>query len=153
VGGELEYAFAGPFSFTVLPEYTFADPYQDKSLGITATGGGIGGELGYWVEGRPLRGYFLKAHVGYRSIRFKSDIDTTDVPATDLGFLFGAQSIYGGWFTFSYGIGVVYDVQSEDRAILAVRPGIGRVLYVIPASGLLGNGFDLLAQLSLGGSF
>jgi hypothetical protein len=137
----------------LIPEYSFAYPGQDKSLGVKANGGGVAGELAYWLEGRPLRGYFLKAHVGYRSIRFKSDIDVTDVPATNLGFLFGGQSIYGGWFTFAYGIGVIYDLQSEDRTIFAIRPGVGRVQYIIPASGALGNGFDFLLQLSLGGSF
>jgi hypothetical protein len=148
VTGELEYAFWGPFSFAVVPEYVFADPSEDKARGITVSGGGVAGEFGYWVEGRPLRGYFLKAHGGYRTIKFKSDIAETNVPATRVGALFGSQSIYGGWFTLSGGLGVVYDFQSQDREF--VTSG-GR--YVIGASGLFGNGFDLLGQLAIGGSF
>jgi hypothetical protein len=153
VTGEVEYAFAGPFSLALVPEYVFGDPAQDKAYGVTASGAGIGGELGFWVEGRPLRGYFLKAHAGYRSIKFKSNIDEVSVPATQLGAMFGSQSIYAGWFTLSGGIGVVYDFQSEDRTFLAVHPSGGPVRYTIGASGLFGNGFDLLGQLSIGGSF
>lgn len=153
VTGEVEYAFAGPFSFAIVPEYVFNYAGLDKSTGITVSGIGIAGELGYWVEGRPLRGYFLKAHTGYRSIKFKSDIDETSVPATQLGLMFGSQSIYGGWFTLSGGIGVLYDFNSEERAVLGRGPSGAATRYIIPASGLFGNGFDLLGQLSIGGSF
>jgi hypothetical protein len=136
----------------LIPEYTFADPAESDYLGINAHGGGVAGEIGYWM-GRPLRSYFVKAHVGYRSTRFTSYIDQVDVPATQVGAFFGAQSIYGGWFSFSYGIGMVYDLQSKDRTLGALEPGRGAVLVILPASGALGNGFDLLAQLSLGASF
>jgi hypothetical protein len=151
--GEIEYAFAGPFSVVVVPEYVFNDLATSRTYGIKASGGGIAGEFGFWLEGRPLRGYFLKAHLGYRSITFKSDIDEVTVPATQLGAMFGSQSIYGGWFTLSGGFGVVYDFQSQDRAFTAANPGGGLTRFTIPASGLFGNGFDLLGQLSIGGSF
>ncbi|MET0594908.1 MAG: hypothetical protein ABW133_19570 [Polyangiaceae bacterium] len=150
--GELEYAFAGPFSFTVIPEYIFAYPGVDKSDAVKVSGAGVAGEFGYWVEGRPLRGYFLKAHAGYRSIKFSSTIDEVSVPATQLGAMFGSQSVYGGWFTLSGGIGVVYDFNSEERSFRA-GSAAAPTRYVIPASGLFGNGFDLLGQLSIGGSF
>ena len=151
--GEVEYAFAGPFSVVLMPEYVFANPGQDRAYGVTASGGGLAGELGFWVEGRPLRGYFLKAHAGYRSIKFKSSVDEVSVPATQIGAMFGSQSIYGGWFTLSGGFGVVYDFQSQDRAFAAIHPTGGPVRYTIGASGLFGNGFDLLSQLAIGGSF
>jgi hypothetical protein len=154
---EIEYVLVGPFSFTLIPEYTFWAPGEDELLRINAYGAGVAGEFGYWM-GRPLRSYFLKAHVGHRTTKFKSDIDEVNVPETQIGAFFGAQSIYGGWFSFSYGIGMVYDLQSKDRGLLALEPGSNQpqrdtVLYIIPASGALGNGFDILAQLSLGASF
>jgi hypothetical protein len=152
--GEVEYAFAGPFSAVVIPEYIFFNPAQDRTAGVTAKGAGIAAELGYWIEGRPLRGYFLKAHGGYRSIKFSSAVAEVSVPATQVGAMFGSQSIYGGWFTLSGGFGVVYDFQSQDRPIVTGYDSTGRpVGYIIGASGLFGNGFDLLGQLSIGGSF
>ena len=152
--GEVEYAFAGPFSVALLPEYVFSVPSIDRSSGITAKGAGIAGEFGFWVEGRPLRGYFLKAHAGYRSITFSSLIEDVSVPATQIGAMFGSQSIYGGWFTLSGGLGVLYDFQSKDRLIVSGYDSAGRpVGYIIGASGLFGNGFDLLGQLSIGASF
>jgi hypothetical protein len=154
VAGEIEYAFAGPFSLSVIPEYVFSDPSTSSALGVKASGGGFAGELGFWLEGRPLRGYFLKAHCGYRLITFRSIISETDVPATQVGAMFGSQSIYGGWFTLSGGIGVVYDFQSQDRVLITGYDSAGRPTgYIIGASGLSGNGFDLLGQLSIGGSF
>jgi len=155
VSGELEYAFAGPFSVVIGPEYIFGDPRQDRSLGITARGAGVYGELGVWIEGHPLRGYFLKAHLAHRSVTFRSDVDELDVPQTLVGAMFGSQSVYAGWFTVSGGFGIAYDTQSEDRALTfrdpTVTNGIGR--YVLPASGLLRNGVDLITQLSIGASF
>jgi hypothetical protein len=153
VTGEVEYAFAGPFSLVILPEYVFNQPIDNRPDGLTAKGGGIAGEFGFWVEGRPLRGYFLKAHAGYRSITITGPLDEIAVPATEVGALFGSQSIYGGWFTLSGGFGVVYDFQSKERPFLLGYDSAGRRVGSIRASGLFGNGFDLLGQLSIGGSF
>jgi hypothetical protein len=151
VTGEVEYAFAGPFSVALLPEYVFNQPIDNRPDGITAKGGGIAAQFGFWVEGRPLRGYFLKAHTGYRSITVTGPYDEIAVPATEIGAMFGSQSVYGGWFTLSGGFGVVYDLQSQDRPFKVGPPGTP--VGVIRASGVFGNGFDLLGQLSIGGSF
>jgi hypothetical protein len=151
--GEVEYAFAGPFSFGLVPEYVFSTPSIERNSGVTGKGAGIAGQFGFWLEGRPLRGYFLKAHAGYRSITFSSAVEDVRVPATQIGAMFGSQSIYGGWFTLSGGLGVLYDFQSQDRPIVAGYSGGQPVGYIIGASGLFGNGFDLLAQISIGGSF
>lgn len=157
VTGEVEYVFAPPLSLTVGPEYIFFHPSQDSDHGITANGAGVYGELGFWIEGRPLRGYFLKGHIGYSSITFHGPIEDLKVPETRVGALFGSQSIYGGWFTVSYGIGVAYDLQSQNRSIVVARTtdatGTHDLSETIPASGLFGNGFDLVTKLSLGGSF
>jgi hypothetical protein len=153
VAGELEYAFSGPFSVAIIPEYVFNYPGVNKEVGVKVSGGGVAGEFGYWVEGRPLRGYFLKGHVGYRSIKFSSPVDELSVPATEVGAMFGSQSIYGGWFTVSFGLGVVYDFNSQERSFRVGGTPTAPTGYVIPASGLFGNGFDLLGQLSIGGSF
>jgi hypothetical protein len=151
VTGELEYAFAGPFSVVLLPEYVFNQPIDNRPDGLSAKGGGVAAQFAFWVEGRPLRGYFLKAHTGYRSITITGPYDEIAVPATEIGAMFGSQSVYGGWFTLSGGFGVVYDLQSKDRPFAVGPPGTP--IGVIRASGLFGNGFDLLGQLSIGGSF
>jgi hypothetical protein len=151
---EVEYAFAGPFSITLAPQYIFADPRQDRNSGITANGFGFYGELGVWVTGRPLRGYFLKGHVGHANVNFHGDVADVSVPSTHLGLLFGSQSVYGDWFTLSWGIGVAVDTQSKEWEIAGHDTSTGQPLqYTIPASGLFGNGWDLLSQIGLGGSF
>jgi hypothetical protein len=151
---EIEYAFAGPLSLALGPQYIFADPRQDRNSGVTATGSGIYGELGVWVEGRPLRGYFLKGHLGYASITFHGDNMDVTVPETKIGVMFGSQSIYGGWFSLSGGFGVSYDTQSKDYSINGRDTRTQQPLLVtIPASGLFGNGWDLLSQIGIGGSF
>jgi len=152
---EIEYAFAGPLSLSLGPQYIFADPRQDRNSGITASGSGIYAELGVWVEGRPLRGYFLKGHVGYASITFHGDNMDVSVPETKVGVMFGSQSIYGGWFTLSGGFGVAYDTQSKESSINGRDTRTQQALpnLTIPASGLFGNGWDLLSQIGIGGSF
>jgi hypothetical protein len=151
---ELEYAFAGPFSITVAPQYIFADPRQDRNSAITASGYGFYGELGVWVEGRPLRGYFLKGHAGHAEVKFHGDIADVSVPSTQLGVMFGSQSIYGGWFSLSGGFGIAVDTQSKEYGIRGHDTRSGNPIdYTIPASGLFGNGWDLLSQIGIGGSF
>jgi hypothetical protein len=123
-------------------------------LSITANGAGLYGELGVWVEGRPLRGYFLKGHFEHDWITFHGYNQDVAAPATKLGVMFGSQSIYGGWFTLSGGFGVAFDTQSQERSIMARDTGTGAIgVVTIPASGLFGNGWDLLSQIGLGGSF
>jgi len=154
VTGEIEYAFAGPLSLTIGPQYIFADPRQDRNFGVTASGSGIYGELGVWVEGRPLRGYFLKAHAGHEWLTFHGYGEEVDLPATRLGLMFGSQSIYGGWFTLSGGFGVAIDTQSKESQIQG-WDSLNRAPGTVPisASGLFGNGWDLLSQIGIGGSF
>ena len=153
---EIEYAFLGPLSIEIAPQYIFGDFRQSKTYNISASGSGVYGELGLWVEGRPLRGYFLKAHAEYNHLTFRSDVASVDFPQTRFGALFGSQSIYGGWFTISGGIGIVYDTSNDVRYIntCAVRdPSGGCTTFEIPTSGVLSNGWDIIAQLALGGSF
>ena len=127
---------------------------QNKSIGITASGAGVYGELGFWLQGRPLQGYFLKAHVEHRSVTFRSHVDELTIPATLIGAMFGSQSIYAGWFSVSGGIGIAYDLKSQERSMHYETPtALDSFTYVFPAPGLLQNGFDLITQLALGGSF
>jgi hypothetical protein len=96
----------------------------------------------------------LKGHVGHAWITFHGDNMDVDAPETRVGVMFGSQSIYGGWFTLSGGFGVSYDTQSQERSIngrdtRSQQP----LLFTIPASGLFGNGWDLLSQIGIGGSF
>jgi hypothetical protein len=162
---EIEYAFWGPLSVLIAPQYIFGD-YRasnvfmtdslgvDHPLNITASGAGAYAQLGLWVEGRPLRGFFLKGHVEYNRVTFKSDVDTVAIPQSRFGMLFGSQSIYGGWFTLSGGIGVVYDTAGKQTPINYRSPvDNSPQTYPIAASGRLSNGWDIIGQLALGGSF
>jgi hypothetical protein len=153
---EVERALPGPFSVTLGGNYIFADPMADSSLGLSAKGAGAYGELGYWMDGVALRGWFIKAHAGYNQITLTSDIDQISIPQYLVGGLFGAQSIIGGWFTYSWGIGVAYDLNAKDRYINVIDTTYSppqQYSYKIPRTGPLHNGFDILTQLSIGGSF
>jgi hypothetical protein len=160
IGGELEYAFAGPVSIGLAPQYIFADWRQNSSIGLKGKGSGVTADLGFWIEGRPLRGYFLKARLSYSSVTFKSyqpdgvtELATEDVPETILGVMFGSQSIYAGWFTVSGGFGIGYNLKNEVHRIAVADPYYGPI-YELPGPGLIsGNGFVLIPELSLGGSF
>jgi hypothetical protein len=160
LGGELEYAFAGPVSIGIAPQYVFADWRQNSSIGVKGKGAGIIGELGFWIEGRPLRGYYLKARLQHTSVTFHSyqpdgvtEIQSVDVPETIVGVMFGSQSIYAGWFTVSGGFGIGYDLKADDKRSIHVSDPYYDP-YPLPGPGLIsGNGFTLLPELSLGGSF
>jgi hypothetical protein len=151
VSGDFEYALSDQFSITLGPEYIFGDPRQNTSAGITASGVGAYGQLGFWIEGRPLRGYYLKAHFAYRSVIFHSDIDRLQVPETLLGVMLGSQSIYAGWFTLSGGFGIAYDLAAEERTLY--YGGKAMLQYRLPKTGPLENGVDLITQLAIGASF
>jgi hypothetical protein len=162
---EVEYAFWGPLSIEIAPQYIFGDfrannvvmtdaNLVDHPINMTASGGGVYTQLGLWVEGRPLRGFFLKGHAEYNRITFRSDIDNVSIPQSRFGMLFGSQSIYGGWFTLSGGIGVVYDTSAKQTPIQFQNPVNNSMqTYLIPGSGRLSNGWDIIAQLAIGGSF
>jgi len=156
---EIERVITGPLTITVAPQFIFGDPRQDRNLSITSKGYGFYSELGLWVQGRPLRGYFLKGHLGYSKVTFTGDLgpnseDKVAVPQTQLGLMFGSQSIYGGWFSLSGGFGIAYDLNSADRYIQGRDTRNNDIINAtIPASGLFGNGWNLLSQIGLGGSF
>jgi hypothetical protein len=155
VSGDVEYALNDYVSLALGPEYIFGDPRQDSSRGISASGVGAYGQVGFWIEGRPLRGYYLKAHFAHRSVIFQSDIDRLQVPETLIGAMFGSQSIYAGWFTLSGGFGIAYDLASEERYLQFSNPALGGrpSTAIIPKTGPLENGVDLITQLAIGGSF
>jgi hypothetical protein len=99
----------------------------------------------------------LKGHIGHAELHFHGDKPNDDVyaPMTQLGLMFGSQSIYGGWFTLSGGFGVAIDTQAQDRGPLSCHDTRTLVPQecTIVASGLFGNGWDLLSQIGIGGSF
>jgi hypothetical protein len=164
---EVEYAFWGPLSIEIAPQYIFGDyrasntymtdrvTLTDYPLNFTASGAGAYAQLGFWVEGRPLRGFFLKGHAEYNRITFRSDVESVALAQSRFGMLFGSQSIYGGWFTLSGGIGVVYDTSAKQTPLRYQNPVVANQIetYQIPGSGRLGSGWDIIGQLALGGSF
>jgi len=140
-----------------LPGYVFADPMA-KEAGADVAGGGIGAEIGLWLEGRPLRGWYIKGHAEYNWITLRtkrndgSELDQEKIPKTLVGALFGTQNIIGGFFTYSWGIGIVKDLSAKERDIWYLDNG-KEVLGTIPKSGLLENGIDLITQLQIGVTF
>lgn len=154
---EIEYALNDTFSVMAAPQYVYGDVYA-KDLGLEVSGAGIIGQLGIWIDGRSLRGHFLKLHGEYDSVSYKStlngaQIDKTTIGRNIVGAMYGSQSIIGGFFTISWGIGIGYDLKAAEHEVVCDDGRGGSAICKIDKPGPLKNGVDLLGQLALGASF
>lgn len=156
INGIVDYAPFAPLSFGVGPQIVFGDAMAADHKNMSVSGGGVFGEVGLWLEGRPLRGWYLKGHFEYTQVALRTtdpsgaEIDNLKIPKTLVGALFGAQHLIGPYFTYQWGIGIVYDINAAERSIRADNAGS---TLTIKKSGILQNGVDLISQLGLGVSF
>jgi hypothetical protein len=107
---EGELAVVGPLSIQVTPSWIFgsSDEFMD------ASGWALGGAIGVYFEGKPLRGFWLKAHAGYESFDATLSHSTAKVaPVTKevsswiFGGSIGNTTVFGdGGFSLSGGIGI-----------------------------------------------
>jgi hypothetical protein len=108
---EAEVAIIGPMSIQLSPTWIFGSPAE----GIDASGWALAGDVGVYFEGKALKGFWLKAHVGYESYTatlthpLLPDVTGSgDVSSAILGGMIGNTQIFGrdGGFSLSGGIGI-----------------------------------------------
>lgn len=149
----VERNLAGPLSVAVAPTYVFSkpvylsDPYDVKGWAVAA-------QLGIWVDGNPFRGMALKLHLEHETTTYTiTDASQNKVSRTfglnKVGALLVSQSIHGGWFSFSTGIGVVKDLSWNEADHTVICPGGDASTQCTVASGI-GRGWDLLGEIALG---
>jgi len=107
---EAEVAVIGPLSVQLSPSWIFGTSTDN----LEASGWALAGNVGVYFEGRALRGFWLKGHVGYESfdatlthpVQPKAPV-TKEVSSWILGGVIGNTTIFGdGGFSLSGGIGI-----------------------------------------------
>jgi hypothetical protein len=155
---EGEVAIIGPLAIELVPSWIFGS-IQD---GLDARGFAIAGNIAFYPGGVPLRGFWVKAHVGwegYHGTFTHSQAGSTEGATQDehyvsspiLGAMFGSTSVFGrnGGFAISGGIGIGVATASSVT-FRATAPGFAdEVLTVYDKAGRI----QLLGSLSLGASF
>jgi hypothetical protein len=118
-----EVAIIGPLAIEIEPSWIWGTPSEE----LDEKGWALGANVGIYFD-RPLRGFYLKGHIGYESFEatFTPDInfggapppagsvlsDTKRVQSAIAGLLIGSNTIIGpsggrhGGFILSGGIGV-----------------------------------------------
>lgn len=171
-----QYALFGPVTVGIAPTYLFNGAVYDNQ-GLDRKGWGIAGHLELWIDGRPFHGMFLRGHIEHEQATYSFDAPAADpvtngpvgepqhfsttVPRNRLGMLIGSQSIHGGWFTFTTGIGVVKDLSYDKSRVVAcpvdVEDSKGNTATVAGTCTGVGSGFgggwDILGEISIGAVF
>lgn len=114
-----EVGIIGPLAIEIEPSYIWGDPAGVFSNGeslIDASGFAIAANVGLYVSGRYLEGFFVKAHFAYET--FDATLTHPDIPentgteklsAPILGLMIGSSNIWGNddvGFNLSGGIGI-----------------------------------------------
>jgi len=122
---EAELAIVGPLSLQISPSWIFGSPTEN----VDQSGWAIAGDIGVYFEGKALRGFWLKGHVGYESFTATLTYPgTTDVKGSGavssmiLGGMLGNTTVFGrdGGFSLSGGIGI--GVATADPVTIVADP-------------------------------
>lgn len=153
---QAEVGIIGPLSIEVEPSWIWGSPREF----VEESGFGIAANIGLYVSGKYLKGFFVKGHVGFET--FDATLTHPDIPGqTDsekisapiVGLLIGSSNIWGNddvGFNLSGGIGI--GVAIADKTSLVV-PGDATI------SGIQTDYYDkagviqLLGNLGLGVAF
>ena len=96
----------------------FSSKLYQESNGIgPMSGGSI--DLGFWLDGKPLRGYVMRVGITNEAYGYKTKDDTGDVDSVNhterrAFFMFGSHSRWGA-FTISGGIGLGIELNKQQR--------------------------------------
>lgn len=108
---EGEVAVIGPLSVQISPSWIWGTEIEN----LEASGWALAGNIGIYFEGKALKGFWLKAHVGYESFdatlthsRFSDVKSTQTIASPILGGMLGNTTVFGrdGGFSLSGGIGL-----------------------------------------------
>ncbi|HTN92811.1 MAG TPA: hypothetical protein VL242_54460 [Sorangium sp.] len=109
---EGEVAVVGPLTIGITPSWIWGS-LDDAT--IDTTGYALAADVGVYVEGKPLRGFWVKGRFGYESFEAVYTPTTSaaitgkrDVSSAVLGLIIGSTNIFGrdGGFAMSGGFGL-----------------------------------------------
>jgi hypothetical protein len=153
---QAEVGIIGPLSIEVEPSWIWGSPREF----VEESGFGIAANIGLYVSGKYLKGFFVKGHVGFETFEatlthpdIDGQSDSENISAPIVGLLIGSSNIWGNddvGFNLSGGIGI--GVAIADKTSLVV-PGDATV------DGIQTDYYDkagiiqLLGNLGLGVAF
>jgi hypothetical protein len=109
---EGEVVIVGPLTVGVAPSWIWGSLMDEQ---LDTTGFALAADVGVYVEGKPLRGFWIKGRIGYESFeavltsRFPTvEPGVGDVSSVVLGGMLGSTNVFGrdGGFAMSGGIGL-----------------------------------------------
>lgn len=153
--GAVEYAVTGPLSVGLAPTYVFGRPVTESGDGYDVGGWAIALQPAFWIDGSPFRGLALKLHlehesVTYRIKTFDGSEEKKSLGLNKVGAMLATQSIHGGWFSFSGGIGIKKDLSYDEAEHTVTCPGetAGSNRCIVAAG--MGRGFDVIGEIGIG---
>lgn len=130
LGFELEVGLLDFMSVEVVPVVVANDKPPTLNLGgapdvLSQHSNGIGPisgasvDLGFWLDGKPLRGYVIRVGVTNYGYEYKTEddagpIDSVETTEREAFFMFGSHSRWGA-FTISGGIGLGLHLNRQER--------------------------------------
>ncbi len=139
LGIELESEVYKFISFELVPEFvtselppvlkqSFSGVVSQKSDGIGALSGAAA-SVGFWLNGKPLRGSVIRAIITNRGYRYAATDDQTGKEFDHVSHVerrfygyYGSHSVWGP-FTIAGGIGIGVELNKERRCMTRV-PGV-----------------------------
>ncbi|WP_437276208.1 hypothetical protein WME90_33860 [Sorangium sp. So ce375] len=132
---EGEVAVIGPLTIGIAPSWIWGS-LEDAS--IDTTGYALAADVGVYVEGKPLRGFWVKGRVGYESFeatytppRASTVAASRDVSSAVLGVIIGSTNIFGrdGGFAMSggFGLGVALAPPAELTPTIVFYDKAGKI--------------------------
>lgn len=150
-----EYAIGGPVTVALAPTYVYGTPVTVSGDGYDVGGWALALQPGFWLEGTPFHRLALKLHLEHESVTFRikasdGSEEKTSLGLNKVGAMIVSQSVYGGWFSLSYGLGLKKDLSYDEGEHTVTCPGADPgTKGCIVASGL-GRGFDMIGEFGIG---
>lgn len=153
--GAVEYALTGPLSVGLAPTYVFGRPITASGDGFDVGGWAVALQPAFWIDSNPFRGLALKLHLEHESVTYRIKLEDGSKEKKSLGLnkigaMLASQSIHGGWFTLSGGIGIKKDLSYDEAEHTVTCPGYAAGSNKCIVAAGEGNGWDIIGELGLG---
>jgi len=153
--GAVEYAVGGPFSIGLAPTYVFGRPVTVSGDGYDVGGFALALQPAFWIDQHAFRGLALKVHLEHESVTYRikaadGSEEKKSLGLNKVGAMLGSQSIHGGWFSFSWGIGIKKDLSYDEAKHKVTCPGSAPGSNNCIVADGQGNGWDIIGELGLG---
>ncbi|MCC6551471.1 MAG: hypothetical protein IT372_00430 [Polyangiaceae bacterium] len=153
---EGEVAIIGPLTLEIQPSWIWGSPSEN----LDTTGFALGGNVGVYVSGDALKGFWIKGHAGFETfeatLTHPDDPDAVDqktVSSAIVGGMLGSTSVFGrnGGFAISGGIGI--GVALADPVTLTATPANENIGAISATDYDKIDKIQLLGSLALGVAF